>query len=315
MDSYTAEEKAMVEKRFSDCVDGVYRAHQPIYGYKKWPCEWYFTGRYIPTLRIMKALSRLKVDSMLDVGGAEGYKSYIARNLFGFRVHTSDLSEEACKRAEEIFKVDATPLDIHDLPFSDGEFDVVTCSETLEHVTEPQKAIDELLRVAKKAVIITVPVEDPDHLEEHYDKNNHINAFDVDSFDYLRERGLTVISNRYLDKRILYYGMLVENNAQLEYCEERKYPRFVYSLFNGGLRMMGGRRGAWMMARLVNADEFVSRWTKDYAGVFCLVLKDPGSYGRPSRRVTARHIMKSTVPHHYLNNEVAKVGEHAESDG
>ena len=141
MDSYTAEEKAMVDKRFSDTADGVYRSHQPIYGYKKWPCEWYFTGRYIPTLRIMKELSRLKCESMLDVGGAEGYKSYMARALFGLRVHTSDLSEEACKRAQEIFGVEATPLDIHDLPFADDQFDVITCSETLEHVTDPTQAI------------------------------------------------------------------------------------------------------------------------------------------------------------------------------
>ncbi len=189
MDSYTVEEKAFVEQRFSDSVDGVYRAHQPIYGYKKWPCEWYFTGRYIPTLRIMKELSRLQCESMLDVGGAEGYKSYIANKLFGLKVHTSDLSEEACKRAREIFGLEATSLDIHDLPFADGQFDVLTCSETLEHVTEPREAIDELLRVAKKAVIITVPVEDPEHLRERYEKNNHINAFDVDSFDYLRDRG------------------------------------------------------------------------------------------------------------------------------
>ena len=39
-------------------------------------------------------------------------------------------------RANEIFKLKATPVDIHNLPFKDNEFDVVICSETLEHVTE-----------------------------------------------------------------------------------------------------------------------------------------------------------------------------------
>ncbi len=301
MDSYTVEEKAMVEKRFSDSVDGVYRAHQPIYGYKKWPCEWYFTGRYIPTLRIMKLLSRLRVESMLDVGGAEGYKSFIARELFGLKVHTSDLSEEACKRAQEIFGVEGTALDIHQLPFADAQFDVVTCSETLEHVTAPEQAIDELLRVAKKAVIITVPVEDPEHLEEHYEKNNHINAFDVDSLDYLTERGYEVIAKKYLDRRVLYYGMLLENSSRLEYSKDRKYPRFAYSLFNVGNRMLSGRSGAWAMARVVGSDEFASRFTTDYAGVICLILKDPSCYGRPRRRVTAGRIMRFTVPRYYLN--------------
>jgi SAM-dependent methyltransferase len=303
MDSYTVEEKASVEKRFTASVEGVYRAHQPIYGYMTGPCEWYFTGRYIPTLRIMKELARIRGESMLDVGGAEGYKSYLARSLFGLRVHTSDLSEEACKRAEEIFGVKGTALDIHDLPFADGEFDILTCSETLEHVTDPRRAIEELLRVAKKAVIITVPVEDPEHLGEHYDKNNHINAFDVDSFDYLRERGLAVMSKKYLDKRILYYGMLLENSTRLGYNKDRKYPRFFYSLFNLGLRLFDGRRGEWIMARLVAADERASRSTKDYAGILSVILKDPACYGRPSRRVTARKIMKFTVPPFYMKAE------------
>jgi hypothetical protein len=300
MDSYTVEEKAFVEKRFSDSSNGIYRAHQPIYGYKKWPCEWYFTGRYIPTLRIMKLLSRLDVKSMLDVGGAEGYKSHIARQLFGLRVHTSDLSEEACKRAREIFDLEATALDIHDLPFADGEFDVLTCSETLEHVIDPARATDELLRVAKKAVIITVPVEDPDHLQEHYSNNNHVNAFDVDSFDYLKDRGYTVRSWKYLNKRILYYGILLENNVQLEYSTERRFPRFVYTLYNRGVRLLGGKRGKRVMSWLVGADELASRSTRDYAGVLCLMLKDPSCYGRPRRRVTASRIMNYTVPHHYL---------------
>ena len=35
----------------------------------------------------------------------------------------------------------------HALPFVDGAFDVVLCTEVLEHLTEPQLAIDEMFRV------------------------------------------------------------------------------------------------------------------------------------------------------------------------
>jgi ubiquinone/menaquinone biosynthesis C-methylase UbiE len=300
MDSYTAEEVARMEKRFRDSVDGIYRAHQPIYGYRKWPCEWFFTGRYIPTLRIMKVLARLRCESMLDVGGAEGYKSYVARELFGLRVHSSDLSEEACKRAREIFGVEATPLDIHDLRFPGGQFDVLICSETLEHVAEPKKATDELLRVARKAVIITVPVEDPEYLKEHYSDNNHINAFDVDSFDYLKERGYTVLAKKYMGRRTLHYGKLLENCARVEYSKERRYPKFVYALYNRVVPMLDGRLGARLMAWLIAGDEIASRFTRDHAGVLCVVLKDPSCYGRPRRHVSAAQIMKFTVPYYYL---------------
>jgi SAM-dependent methyltransferase len=41
------------------------------------------------------------------------------------------------------------------LPVRDGAFDVVLCSEVLEHLVRPVEAIAELLRVARKAVIVT----------------------------------------------------------------------------------------------------------------------------------------------------------------
>ncbi|MEW6332691.1 MAG: class I SAM-dependent methyltransferase [Thermodesulfobacteriota bacterium] len=49
--------------------------------------------------------------------------------------------------------------DVTRLPFSDGSFDVVICSEVLEHVPDGKAAIAELLRVLKPSgdLIVTVP--------------------------------------------------------------------------------------------------------------------------------------------------------------
>jgi ubiquinone/menaquinone biosynthesis C-methylase UbiE len=132
----------------------------------------------------MKALSHMKFDSLLDVGGAEGYTAYIARQIFGVKVRTSDLCEEACMRAREIFHIDSDPADIHELPYEDNKFDVVLCSATLEHVTDYQKAISELLRVAGRAVVITLPHEDRAVIEKNVEKqlpHAHIHNFTLDS--------------------------------------------------------------------------------------------------------------------------------------
>lgn len=43
------------------------------------------------------------------------------------------------------------------LPFRDNSFDTVVCSDVLEHIGSHKQAINELLRVARKKVIITVP--------------------------------------------------------------------------------------------------------------------------------------------------------------
>jgi 2-polyprenyl-3-methyl-5-hydroxy-6-metoxy-1,4-benzoquinol methylase len=49
--------------------------------------------------------------------------------------------------------------DVTSLPFSDGSFDVVICSEVLEHIEDNQTAVAELVRVLKPGgdLVVTVP--------------------------------------------------------------------------------------------------------------------------------------------------------------
>ena len=47
--------------------------------------------------------------------------------------------------------------DVGHLPFSDNTFDLSISSETLEHVKDDAKALDELLRVSRRYVLVTVP--------------------------------------------------------------------------------------------------------------------------------------------------------------
>lgn len=51
------------------------------------------------------------------------------RRLFAAQVTATDLSENACRRAREIFGLSARSTDLHELPFADGDFDVALCSE------------------------------------------------------------------------------------------------------------------------------------------------------------------------------------------
>lgn len=49
--------------------------------------------------------------------------------------------------------------DTHYLPFKDGSFEVVKASHVLEHLKDPFKALDEILRVATKRIILKFPTE------------------------------------------------------------------------------------------------------------------------------------------------------------
>ena len=96
MDVYTKETKAWLDDRFRQVdAEGVYRAHQPIYGFQWGPVPPNIKN-YIRIYEILRKLTRLDFDSFLDVGGAEGYTANLVRRFFGSEVRSCDLSSEVC---------------------------------------------------------------------------------------------------------------------------------------------------------------------------------------------------------------------------
>jgi ubiquinone/menaquinone biosynthesis C-methylase UbiE len=49
--------------------------------------------------------------------------------------------------------------DAHYLPFKDRSFSIVKASHVLEHLKDPLKALDEMMRVAEARIILKFPVE------------------------------------------------------------------------------------------------------------------------------------------------------------
>jgi len=49
--------------------------------------------------------------------------------------------------------------DITKMLFADSEFDIVLCTEVLEHLQDPSAALREIRRVAKSGILLTVPHE------------------------------------------------------------------------------------------------------------------------------------------------------------
>lgn len=55
--------------------------------------------------------------------------------------------------------------DVYNLPFGNGEFDLVLCVAIIEHLENPQRAIDEMRRVLKPGgkIVVSVPFMFPIH--------------------------------------------------------------------------------------------------------------------------------------------------------
>jgi SAM-dependent methyltransferase len=100
--------------------------------------------------RIGGLLADLEPQSLLDAGCGEGEMLRRGVTPKGTRTVLLDRNPESA--AQLIGSVDA-------LPFASGSFDVVTCLEVLEHLDQPERAVSELLRVSRRAVVVSVPYE------------------------------------------------------------------------------------------------------------------------------------------------------------
>jgi SAM-dependent methyltransferase len=106
-------------------------------------------------------------DAVLELGCESGHllvESPQARRLVGADISMLALADaqalfRARGRTGEFFQVDA----LQPLPFKRGEFNVIICSEMLEHVSDPHQAMENLRAIClpDTRVVLTVPIEAP----------------------------------------------------------------------------------------------------------------------------------------------------------
>ena len=99
--------------------------------------------------------------TILDAGCGEGFTDeLLLSEIDNISVTGFDYSDQALEYARKMNpSVEYIQGNINHLPFEDKSFDIVLCTEVLEHLDSPDKALSEIFRVAKKCVYITVPHE------------------------------------------------------------------------------------------------------------------------------------------------------------
>ena len=307
MDDYTKKTRDWLEEQFRQVDEnGIYCAHQPIYGFREGHCGPGSLNRFIATYQILKTLSHIQFNSLLDVGGAEGYTAFLIREIFSVQIETCDLSQEACRRAKEIFNIDSQPADIHKLPYKDNAFDVVLCSETLEHVTDVMRAIRELLRVCRKAVVITVPHEPWQKIVKNIREKTphaHIHSFDLNTFDFLKSEGNEIFSRVIRSSYLKIPFLLVEAmpDTAAFHVKKRNYPKLFLHIYNFFIPLLQSIFGKRTAAFLVHLDNFVANIIPPYNGIIFLILREENCHTKDKRKsISVRRIMDLVVPYHHL---------------
>lgn len=98
---------------------------------------------YRPYVELLRGVGRV-----LDIGCGSGHLLKIAEEA-GLEVTGIDLSEESVALCNEYVEGEVVQGRAEQLPFEADRFDAVTCIGTLEHVMDPETAVQEAQRVAR----------------------------------------------------------------------------------------------------------------------------------------------------------------------
>lgn len=100
--------------------------------------------------------------SVLDVGCGEGFvANFLYDKIKGLKITAVDYFEEAVKKAQagNQRNIRFEKGDIYRLNYDKDAFDMVLATEVLEHLDKPVEALEELVRTARKYVVVSVPNE------------------------------------------------------------------------------------------------------------------------------------------------------------
>lgn len=128
-----------------------------------------------------------------------------------------DMAAEAVYKQRKKFKgaqnVYFIPADIYELPFQDEAFDYAVLGEVIEHLDEPQLAINEAVRVLRRGGTLAVSTPFNEAVEPGaVDNERHLWSFDENDMHMLLDKFGTVkttkIGSEYFPKYVYHFPTL-----------------------------------------------------------------------------------------------------------
>jgi ubiquinone/menaquinone biosynthesis C-methylase UbiE len=176
------EQGMIIDQNANDCVDermdvDVADAH----------VFWEHVYRYAYATRFVK--SKHVLDAACGTGyGARGMLDAGAASVTGV-----DLSTAACLVAKTRYGVEALCMDVTQMSFEDGQFDVATSFETIEHLNQRDVFLDDICRVLKPDGLLVISSPNRECHNMAGKNRFHVHEFDLQEFERnLRSRFTSV---------------------------------------------------------------------------------------------------------------------------
>ncbi len=164
------------------------------------PVQKFLINNFLRTL--LKEAGRLNPQSILDVGCGEGFTlEKLRENKIGEKLVGIDFSDRAIQIGKKLHpNLSLKPGTIYHIPFKANSFDLVICSEVLEHLEHPEKALLELQRVTKNHCIISIPHE-PWFMLANLLRGKNVSRWgnDIEHIQHWSRRGINIMVGKYFD--------------------------------------------------------------------------------------------------------------------
>lgn len=180
------------------------------------PIQKFLINNFYSTL--IDLVKTLSPKTILDAGCGEGFSlNQLMKNKIGEKVEGVEQSKDAIDLGKKLFpKAKIKQGSIYDLPYKSNSFDLVLCTEVLEHVDNPQRAMGEIMRVSKKYLALSVPNEPffmlinllrGKNLTRLGNDPGHINHWALPSFiNFVKKNGVKIKTSRFPFPWILILG-------------------------------------------------------------------------------------------------------------
>jgi ubiquinone/menaquinone biosynthesis C-methylase UbiE len=137
-------------------------------------------NQVFPLMRI------LNPEKLLTVGDGRGREAHFLSKISAAKITATDIDDTKLSIAFKAeFISNFSKADAENLPFEDGQFDVVFAKESLHHLPRPTIGIYEMLRVGSKAALFIEPYDAQHSLATPYPTMREYDNFFENTENYL----------------------------------------------------------------------------------------------------------------------------------